>query len=114
MHYFKKICQSFFYTTILLAPMVLLVKVDNLQREMGNINHELISINQRLDKPAEIVYQVDSAGASWHGKVTNKEIKNDRYGVEIGSYGWFMVTKEQYEALNIGDDAPEELKERGN
>lgn len=110
--------KSFTYTTILLLPLVLLAKMDSIQQDpaktndrMEQVSSHLGYVEDRLNNP-EIVYQVDSAGAAWHGKVTAKEIKNDRYGVEIGSYGWFLVTKEQYDSIMIGDDMPEYLRGR--
>ena len=69
-----------------------------------------------LSKPKQpiIIYQVDNAGAEMHGHITNKEIIDGRYTVTAGAYGKFLVTKEQYESLKVGDDIPEYLKKRGN
>lgn len=60
-----------------------------------------------------IVYQVDSAGGVMVGQITDKEIIEGRYTVTAGAYGKFLVTKEQYESLKVGDDIPEYLKKRG-
>ena len=89
-------------------------QLDNLNRQLLAVNQELTTISQRLDKPAEIVYQVDSYGGNLHGKVKAKEVKENGYAVEIGNYGWFLVTEEQFYELEIGDDAPEFLKKRGS
>ncbi|MGC4440582.1 DUF1372 family protein, partial [Streptococcus suis] len=35
------------------------------------------------------------------------------YTVTIGAYGKFIVTKEQYDSINVGDDVPEYLKGGG-
>lgn len=59
-----------------------------------------------------IVYQVDSAGGVMVGQITDKEIIEGRYTVTAGAYGKFLVTKEQYESLKVGDDIPEYLKKR--
>lgn len=48
------------------------------------------------------------------GTVMDKEIIQSRYIVTIGAYGKFMVTKEQYDQINIGDPIPEFLKGRGS
>ena len=58
--------------------------------------------------------QVDNAGAEMHGYITNKEIIEGRYTVTAEAYGKFLVTKEQYEAIKVGDEIPEYLKKRGN
>ena len=57
-----------------------------------------------------IIYQVDNAGGELIGTVTDKAIVDGHYTVTIGAYGKFLVTKEQYESINIGDDAPGYLK----
>lgn len=57
-----------------------------------------------------IIHKVDSAGASIVGKVTDKEIIEGRYTITVGAYGKFLVTKEQYESVAVGDDVPEYLK----
>ena len=69
-----------------------------------------------LSKPKQpiIIYQVDNAGAEMHGHITNKEIIEGRYTVTAEAYGKFLVTKEQYEAIKVGDEIPEYLKKRGN
>lgn len=80
----------------------------------------LLKINQLKDKVADlearkptIIYQVDNAGGNLIGTVTDKSVVNGHHTVTIGAYGKFLVTKEQYDSINIGDDAPEYLKNRG-
>ncbi|HFU4000437.1 TPA: DUF1372 family protein [Streptococcus suis] len=61
-----------------------------------------------------IIYQVDNAGAEMIGKVADKGIIDGHYYVEVGPYGKFLVTKEQYNEIEIGDEMPEYLKGRGS
>lgn len=61
-----------------------------------------------------IVYQVDNAGVEMVGQITDKEIIEGRYTVTAHAYGKFLVTKEQYEAVKVGDPIPDYLKKRGN
>ena len=61
-----------------------------------------------------IVYQVDNAGVEMFREITDKEIIEGRYTVTAHAYGKFLVTKEQYEAIKVGDPIPEYLKKRGN
>lgn len=60
-----------------------------------------------------IIYQVDNEPGQLTDKVTRKEEISGHYTVTIGAYGSFLVTKEQYDSLNIGDNAPDYLKRRG-
>ena len=57
-----------------------------------------------------IVYQVDNAGVEMFGEITDKEIIEGRYTVTAEAYGKFLVTKEQYESLKVGDEIPEYFK----
>lgn len=59
-----------------------------------------------------IIYQVDNAGTDMFGKVTAKDVLDGRYYVEVKPYGKFLVTREQYEAIEIGQEMPEYLKGR--
>lgn len=78
---------------------------------------QVVKLEQQVDelkkrKPA-IIYQVDNAGGELIGTVTDKAIVDGHYTVTIGAYGKFLVTKEQYESINVGDDVPGYLKKRG-
>ena len=75
---------------------------------------QVVKLEQQVDelkkrKPV-IIYQVDNAGGEFIGTVTDKAIVAGHYTVTIGAYGKFLVTKEQYESINVGDDAPGYLK----
>lgn len=59
-----------------------------------------------------IIYTVDNAGGVMVGQITDKEIIDGRYTVTVGAYGKFLVTKEQYEVIKVGDEMPEYLKGR--
>lgn len=58
------------------------------------------------------IHRADNAGAEMHGRITGKELIDGRYTVTAGAYGKFLVTKEQYEALAVGDEIPDYLRGR--
>lgn len=60
-----------------------------------------------------IIHKADNAGAEMHGRITDKEIIEGRYTVTAGAYGKFLVTKEQYESLSVGDEIPDYLRGTG-
>lgn len=62
----------------------------------------------------DIIYQVDNAGTEMFGKVTAKDVVDGHYYVEVKPYGKFLVTKEQYYEIEIGQEMPEYLKKRGS
>lgn len=94
---------------IFVTSFVWLVVVIGLLITIDHLNDKIADLN----KPT-IIYKVDSAGGVTVGKVTAKEIINDMYIVEVKPYGNFLVTREQYEAIKIGDEMPECLKGRGS
>lgn len=61
-----------------------------------------------------IIYQVDNEGIDMFGKVTAKDVVDGHYYVEVKSYGKFLVTREQYHEIEIGQEMPEYLKGRGS
>lgn len=67
-----------------------------------------------VNRPVEaiVVHKADNATVL-HGKVTGKEMVGKLYTIDCGAYGKFLVSKEQYDAVNIGDDIPSYLRGRG-
>ncbi|MGT2761944.1 DUF1372 family protein [Streptococcus intermedius] len=81
---------------------------------LGAILGNVAPLNPPPKKQPIIIHKADNAGAEMHGTITEKEIIEGRYTVTAGAYGKFLVTKEQYDGLNVGDEIPEFLKKRGN
>nr|DAS09166.1 MAG TPA: Protein of unknown function (DUF1372) [Caudoviricetes sp.] len=67
------------------------------------------------NRPIEtvVIHKADNA-VELHGKVTGKSMVGKLYTVDCGAYGKFLVSKEQYDAVNVGDDIPSYLKGRGS
>ena len=67
-----------------------------------------------VNRPIEMVliHKTDNA-VELHGKVTGKSMVGKLYTIDCGAYGKFLVSKEQYDSVNVGDDIPSYLKERG-
>lgn len=68
-----------------------------------------------VNRPIEMVliHKADNA-VELHGKVTGKSKIKNLYTLDCGAYGKFLVSKEQYDQVNVGDDIPSYLKGRGN
>lgn len=65
----------------------------------------IIRVTNRPVKPI-IVYNA----TVMHGKITGKEMVGKLYTIDCGAYGKFLVTKKQYDSVNVGDDIPNYLK----
>mgnify|MGYP000878242968 CR=1 FL=1 len=67
-----------------------------------------------VNRPVEaiVVHKADNA-VELHGKVTGKSMVGKLYTIDCGAYGKFLVSKEQYDSVNVGDGIPSYLRGRG-
>ena len=63
------------------------------------------------NRPVEaiVVHKADNATVL-HGKITGKQMVGKLYTIDCGAYGKFLVSKEQYDSVSVGDDIPSYLK----
>ena len=68
-----------------------------------------------VNRPIEtvVIHKADNA-VELHGKVTGKSMVGKLYTIDCGDYGKFLVSKEQYDSVNVGDDIPSYLRGRGS
>ena len=101
--------ENFVYLLLFIAVFHLIVfgfKIVNQEQEIERLKNQ----------PKMIVYEVRGAGGviDRTGTITAKNVLEGRYTVTINGYGNFLVTKEQYDSLKIGDQMPDYLKGVGN
>lgn len=74
----------------------------------------VITVLRVVNRPIEtvVIHKADNA-VELHGKVTGKSMVGKLYTIDCGAYGKFLVSKEQYDQVNVGDDIPSYLKGRG-
>lgn len=63
-----------------------------------------IHIKKLEEKRPMIVYKADNQGAEIFGKVLEKGRHGKLYTVTIRDYGIFVVTREQFEKIRVGDE----------
>ena len=63
-----------------------------------------IHIKKLEEKRPIVVYKADNQGAEIFGKVVEKGRHGKLYTVTIRDYGIFVVTREQFEKVKIGDE----------
>ncbi len=56
------------------------------------------------EKRPIVIYKADNAGANIFGKVLEKKRHGKLYTVTIRDYGIFVVTREQFEKIRVGDE----------
>ena len=92
------------YNELAVATILLLVSL------AINITTVLRVVNRPIE--TVVIHKADNATVL-HGKVTGKEMVGKLYTIDCGAYGKFLVSKEQYDSVNVGDDIPSYLKGRG-
>ena len=107
-HSSKKATSKKWYTDSLTVSSAILVI---------SLSINMLSVYYVLTVPRRVetitIHRVDNAGSEMHGKVTGKSMVGKLYTLDCGAYGKFLVSKEQYEQVNVGDDIPSYLKGRG-
>ncbi|WP_241154515.1 DUF1372 family protein [Streptococcus hyointestinalis] len=88
-----------------MSIVILLLIVIVCLNDNDRLRHQL-----KAQQPKIIIHKVDNAGGSIVGKVTDKEVIEGRYTITIGAYGRFLVTKEQFDSIHVGDEIPEYLR----
>ena len=63
-----------------------------------------IQIKKLEEKRPIIVYKADNQGAEIFGKVVEKGRHGKLYTITIRDYGVFVVTKEQWDKVKVGDE----------
>ena len=56
------------------------------------------------EKKPMVIYKADNQGAEIFGKVVEKGRHGKLYTVTIRDYGIFVVTREQWEKVKVGDE----------
>ncbi|VMW00061.1 gp27 [Streptococcus pneumoniae] len=63
-----------------------------------------IQIKKLEEKRPIVIYKADNQGAEIFGRVVEKEQYGKLYTITIRDYGIFVVTKEVYEKVKVGDE----------
>lgn len=80
---------------------------------MVSLAINVITVMRVVNRPIEtvVIHKADNA-VELHGKVTGKSMVGKLYTLDCGAYGKFLVNKEQYNQVNVGDDIPSYLRGR--
>lgn len=99
-----RLLKKTIYNDLAIATVLLMVSL------AINVTTVLRVVNRPVE--AIVVHKADNATVL-HGKITGKEMVGKLYTLDCGAYGKFLVSKEQYDSVNVGDDIPSYLKGRG-
>lgn len=65
---------------------------------------QMDKIRNLEEKKPMVVYKADDAGAEIFGKVVEKGRHGKLYTITLRDYGVFVVTKEVYDKVKVGDE----------
>nr|DAU55891.1 MAG TPA: Protein of unknown function (DUF1372) [Caudoviricetes sp.] len=65
---------------------------------------QMDKIRNLEEKKPMLIYKADNQGAEIMGKVVEKGRHGKLYTVTIRDYGIFVVTKEQWDKVKVGDE----------
>lgn len=65
---------------------------------------QMDKIRNLEEKKPMIIYRADNQGAEIKGKVVEKERHGKLYTITIRDYGVFVITKEVYDNVKVGDE----------
>ena len=102
----KKTSKKWYTDSLTISSVILVV---SLVVNMLSVYY-VLTVPRRVETVT--IHKADNA-VELHGKVIGKEKINDLYTIDCGAYGKFLVSKEQYDQVNVGDDIPSYLRGRG-
>jgi len=65
---------------------------------------QCVQIKKLEEKRPIVIYKADNQGAEIKGKVLEKRRHGKLYTLTIRDYGVFVVTKDVYEKVKVGDE----------
>lgn len=65
---------------------------------------QCVHIRNLEKKRPIVIYKADNKGAEIKGRVAHKEKIGELYTITIKNYGIFVVTREQFEKIRVGDE----------
>lgn len=82
---------------------------------MVSLAINVTTVMRVTNRPIEtvVIHKADNA-VELHGKVTGKSMVGKLYTLDCGAYGKFLVSKEQYDSVQVGDDIPNYLRGHGS
>lgn len=102
----KKTSKKWYTDSLTISSAILVV---SLVINMLSVYY-VLTVPRRVETVT--IHRVDNATVL-HGKVTGKSMVGKLYTIDCGVYGKFLVSKEQYDSVNVGDDIPSYLRGRG-
>ena len=99
----KKTSKKWYTDSLTISSAILVI---SLAINMLSVYY-VLTVPRRVETVT--IHRVDNA-VELHGKITGKSMVGKLYTLDCGAYGKFLVSKEQYDQVNVGDDIPSYLR----
>ena len=77
-------------------------------------NQDLVQQVQELKERRPIIYTADNQGSVVLGRVTAKVQDSHGYTIDVEGYGKFLLTREDWEQVDVGEIATQDILKRGS
>lgn len=77
-------------------------------------NQNLVKQVQELKERRPIIYTADSQGSAVIGRVIAKTQDKNGYTIDVEGYGKLLLTREDWEQVDVGEIATQDVLKRGS
>ena len=104
-------------TTVFVAVVGLCISNYYANEENGKLkaaNQNLVQQVQELKERRPIIYTADNQGSVVIGRVIAKTQDKHGYTIDVEGYGKFLLSREDWERVDVGEIATQDILKRGS
>ena len=104
-------------TTVFVAVVGLCISNYYANEENGKLkvaNQNLVKQVQELKERRPIIYTADNQGSVVIGRVIAKTQDKHGYTIDVEDYGKFLLTREDWEQVDVGEIVTQDILKKGN
>ena len=83
-------------------------------QKLKTANQDLVQQVQELKERRPIIYTADNQGSVVLGRVTAKVQDSHGYTIDVEGYGKFLLDREDWEQVDVGEIATQDILKRGS
>ena len=88
--------------------------VEEENQKLKAANQDLVQKVQELKERRPIIYTADNQGSVVLGRVTAKVQDSHGYTIDVEGYGKFLLDREDWEQVDVGEIATQDILKRGS
>ena len=83
-------------------------------QKLKTANQDLVQQVQELKERRPIIYTADNQGSVVIGRVIAKTQDKHGYTIDVEDYGKFLLTREDWEQVDVGEIVTQDILKKGN